>query len=213
MEVTLVGVIANIKYSGLQAAPDDAVYRPLRRQAWPLLFVVARTAADPGDLAPLLRRELAAVDPAIAVSSTNTLDAIVATEAAQPRFRSGLLAALATFSVGIASIGLYGVVAHRVSQRTREFGVRMALGADRANLLGLVFREGATLAGAGLVLGVAGSLVTTRVLRHLLYGIGPTDGISFGLASAVLLLVAGGATYLPARRAARADPTVALRAE
>jgi predicted permease len=212
-DVTLVGVISNVKYSGLQAAPDDAVYRPLRQQAWPLLFVVARTAADPGELASLLRRELAAVDPLIAVSSTNTLDAIVATEAAQPRFRSGLLAALAMFSVGIASIGLYGVVAHRVSQRTREFGVRMALGADRANLLGLVFREGATLAGAGLVLGVTGSLVTTRVLRHLLYGIGPTDAISFGLASSVLLLVAGCATYLPARRAARLDPTVALRVE
>ena len=182
-EVTLVGVISNAKYSGLQVAPDDAVYRPLRQQAWPLLFVVARTAADPGELASMLRTELAAIDPAIAVSSTNTLDAIVAREAAQPRFRSGLLAALATFSRGIASVGLYGVVAHRVSQRMREFGVRMALGADRGSLLGLVFREGATLASAGLLLGLAGALITSRVLRNLLYGIGPTDGMSFGLAS------------------------------
>ena len=212
-EVTLVGVISNVKYSGLQVDPDDAVYRPLRQQAWPLLFVVARTATDPGELASMLRTELAAIDPAIAVSSTNTLDAIVAGEAAHPRFRSGLLAALAVFSLAIASVGLYGVVAHRVSQRTREFGVRMALGADRANLLGLVFREGAALASAGLLLGLAGALITSRVLRNLLYGIGPADGISFGLASGFLLLVAGCATYLPARKASRVDPAIALRAE
>ncbi len=212
-EVTLVGVISDVKYSGLQAAPDDAVYRPLRQQAWPVLFVVARTATDPGELASMLRTELAAIDPSIAVSSTATLDAIVAGEAAAPRLRSGLLAALAAFSLGIASVGLYGVIAHRVSQRAKEFGVRMALGADRANLLGLVFREGATLAGAGLLFGLAGALITSRVLGNLLYGIGPTDGIAFGLASGVLLLVAGCATYLPARRAARLDPGVALRQE
>jgi putative ABC transport system permease protein len=108
---------------------------------------------------------------------------------------------------------LYGVVAHGVSQRTKELGVRMALGADRANLLALVFREGAALAGAGVVLGVAGSLAATRLLSNLLYGIGPTDGMSFVLAAGVLLLVAGCATYLPARRASRVDPAVALRAE
>lgn len=212
-DVTLVGVISNVKYSGLQAAPDDAVYRPLRQQAWPVLFVVARTAADPGELASMLRRELVAVDPAIAVSSVNTLDAIVSAEAAQPRFRSRLLAALAAMALGIAAVGLYGVVAHGVSQRTKELGVRMALGADRANLLALVFREGAALAGAGVVLGVAGSLAATRLLSNLLYGIGPTDGMSFVLAAGVLLLVAGCATYLPARRASRLDPAVALRAE
>ena len=212
-DVTLVGVISNVKYSGLQAAPDDAVYRPLRQQAWPVLFVVARTAADPRELASMLRRELAAVDRAIAVSSVNTLDAIVSAEAAQPRFRSRLLAALAAMALGIAAVGLYGVVAHGVSQRTKELGVRMALGADRANLLALVFREGAALAGAGVVLGVAGSLAATRLLSNLLYGIGPTDGMSFVLAAGVLLLVAGCATYLPARRASRLDPAVALRAE
>jgi putative ABC transport system permease protein len=212
-EVTLVGVIANVKHSGLQAAPDDAIYRPLRQQHWPSLFVVARTSADPQVLVSVLRREIAAVDPGIAVSSVNTLDEIVATETAQPRFNSALLAGLSTLTLAIASIGLYGVVAHTVSQRTREFGVRMALGADGTSLLRLVFREGATLAGAGIALGVAASLVTTRMLTSLLYGIGPTDGFSFGLASGLLLLVAAAATCIPARRAARLDPTVALRAE
>ena len=212
-EVSLVGVISNVKYSGLQAAPDDAVYRPLRQQAWPLLFVVARTAGDPAALASLLRREIAAIDPAVAVSSVTTLDALVATEAAQPRLWSALLAALAGFALGIASIGLYGVVAQRVSQRTKEFGVRMAIGADRGDLLVLVFREGAMLVAAGLAIGVAGALAATGILRDLLYGIAPTDRVSYALASGLLMLVAAAATYVPARRASRLDPVVALRTE
>jgi predicted permease len=212
-DVTLVGVIANVKYSGLQAAPDDAVYRPLRQQPWPTLFLVARTSDDPSALASLLRREVATVDPAIVVSSVNSLDTIVSAEIAQPRFRTALLVALATLTLVMASVGLYGVVAHSVSRRTNEFGVRMALGANRADLLTLVFLEGAKLAGAGLVLGVASSLAATRILAGLLYGIEPTDLFSFGLASGLLLLVAASATYVPARRASRLSPTAALRAE
>jgi putative ABC transport system permease protein len=212
-EVTLVGVIANVKHSGLAAAPDDAVYRPIRQQPWPLLFLVARTSADPNALTSMLQREIAAIDPAIAVSSVDTLDAIVASEAATPRFRSALLAALATVTLAIASVGLYGLVAHTGSQRTKEFGVRMTLGAGSVDLLTLVFLEGGKLAGAGLALGVVGSLATTRILAGLLYGIEPTDSISFGLASGLLLLVAATATYVPARRASRLNPTAALRME
>jgi len=161
----------------------------------------------------MLKREIAAIDPLIAVSSVNTLDGIVANEAAQPRFRSAVLTGLATVTLAIASVGLYGVVAFAVSQRTREFGVRMALGASTADLLTVVFREGAKLASAGLVLGVVGSVAAARLLSTLLYGIDPTDGVSFGLGSGLLMLVAAAATYLPARRAARLDPTVALRAD
>jgi predicted permease len=212
-EVTLVGVIANVKYSGLEAAPDDVVYRPLRQQPWPALFLVARTSGDPSVLASSLRREIATIDRAIVVSSVNTLDAIVSGEVAQPRFRSVLLAALAALTLVMASVGLYGVVTHSVSQRTKEFGVRMALGANRVDLLALVFLEGAKLAGAGLVLGVASSLAATRILVGLLYGIEPTDLFSFGLASGLLLLVAASAIYVPARRASTLNPIVALRAE
>ncbi len=211
-DVTLVGVIANVKYSGLQAAPDDAVYRPLRQQPWQTLFLVARTGGDPSALASLLRRAVATVDPAIVVSSVNSLDTIVSGEAAQPRFRTALLGALATLTLAMASVGLYGVVAHSVSRRTNEFGVRLALGATSADLLTLVFREGAGLAGAGLVLGVASSLAATRILGGILYGIEPTDLFSFALASGLLVLVAASATYVPARRASRLNPTVALRA-
>jgi predicted permease len=212
-EMTLVGVIANVKHSGLQAAPDDAVYRPLRQQPWSLLFLVARTSADPSVLASMLRREIAVIDPAIAVSSVGTLDAIIKSEAAQPRFRSAVVTSLATVTLTIGAVGLYGVVAHTVSQRTREFGVRMALGADSVDLMRLVFLEGGRLAGAGIVSGVAASLAATRVLATLLYGIEPSDAFSFGFASGLLLLVTAAASYLPARKAARLDPIAALRAE
>jgi putative ABC transport system permease protein len=212
-QVTLVGVVSNVKYSGLQAAPDDAVYRPLRQQAWPLLFVVARTMDDPAGIASALPREIAAVDGGVAVSSVATLDALIAGEASQPRFRSALLAVLALFALAIASLGLYGIVAYRISQRTKEFGVRMALGADRLNLLALVLREGAALTAAGLAVGLGGALATTGALRGLLYGIEPLDPATFAAASGLLLVVAAVATYVPARRASRLDPTVALRTE
>jgi predicted permease len=212
-EVTLVGVISNIKYAGLEAAPDDAVYRPLQQQAWPQLFVVARTAGDPRALASMLRQQIAAIDPGIATSSVGALSDIVASEAAPPRFRSAVLSTLAVFTLGIAAVGLYAVVARGVSQRTREFGVRIALGARGVDLIVLVFGQAARLVTAGLVAGIAGSLFGARVLRGVLYGIEPTDRLSFVAASGVLLVVAAAASYLPARRAARLDPITALRVE
>jgi hypothetical protein len=213
LDVTLVGVIGNVKYSGLQAAPDDAVYRPFRQQSWPLLFLVARTSGDPEALASMLKREITAVDPALAVSSVTTLDNIIGLETAQPRFRSVLFAILAVVTVAIAAIGLYGVVAQSVSARKNEFGVRMALGAGTRQLLSMVFLEGAALAAGGVVLGVLGSLAATRTLARLLYAIEPTDGISFAFGCAALSLVAAVATYIPARRASRLNPILALRAE
>jgi len=161
----------------------------------------------------VLRREIAAVDPAIAVSSVNTLEAIVAGEAAQPRFRSVLLTAFAALTLAIASIGLYGVVAHSVAERTKELGVRMALGASKADLFTLVWLEGGRLTAAGAVLGVGASLAATRILAGLLYGIEPTDAVAFALATGMLLIVAAAAVYVPARRASRLDPTIALRTE
>lgn len=157
--------------------------------------------------------EIAAVDAGVVVSSVKTLDAIVSDEAAQPRFRSALLAAFAALTLAISSVGLYGVVAYTVSLRTNEFGVRMALGATGRDLLMLVFFEAARLTGAGLVLGVGAALATTRIVAGLLYGIEPSDSISFGFASALLVFVAAIATYVPARRASHVDPTLALRAE
>jgi putative ABC transport system permease protein len=212
-DVTLVGVIANVKHSGLEAAADDAVYRPLQQQAWPLLFLVARTTGDANVLAAALRREIAAVDPVIAVSAVDTLDDIVLREASQPRFRARVIAALAGFTLVIASAGLYAVVAHTVSQRTKEIGIRIALGARRPDVLRLVFTKGAALAGCGIALGAAGALAAARIAAGLLYGIGPADPVSFAAASGLMLLVGAAATYVPAHRASRLDPTAALRRE
>jgi putative ABC transport system permease protein len=211
--VTLVGVVSDIKYSGLDAPPDDAVFRPLAQQPWPLLFVVARTTGDPSLVVSALPHEIAAVDPGIAVSSSGTLDEIVAAEAAQPRFRTVLLAATSLLTLSIAALGLYGAMAHAVSQRTREFGVRMALGATGTDLIAGVVLDGARLAGAGLALGLIGSVAAARAMVGLLYETKPADALSVGVASGVLLVVALVATYLPARKAAHLDPSAAFRAE
>jgi hypothetical protein len=212
-DVTLVGVIDNVKYAGLQAAPDDVVYRPLRQQPWGRLYMVARSSGDPGALAAMLRGEIAAVDPEIAVSSVGTLDRIVAAESAQPRFRSRVAGAFAVLTLAIAAAGLYAVVSQTIAQRTRELGVRTALGASPADLFTLVFMGAGRLAASGLLIGLGASLAVTRLLRDLLYAVAPTDPFSFASAAALLFVVAAFAAALPALRAARIDPAQALRTE
>jgi putative ABC transport system permease protein len=212
-EMTLVGTIANVKYSGLDAAADDAVYRPFTQQTWVAPYLVVRTAGDPQALVPTIGREIAAVDRGIVISDLRPLDAIVSDAAAPPRFRTVLLAAVAGLALSMAIVGLYGVIAYSVAQRTKEIGIRMALGANRGEVLAMVLREGGVLAAAGLVGGLAIAAVVTRALSGLLYGIAPTDAASFVFASATLAVVALAASYLPARRAASVDPLIALRDE
>ncbi len=212
-EMTLVGVTSNVKYAGLAAPPDDIVYRPFAQQPWAAPFLVVRTSGDPADFALTLRRGIAAVDSSIVTSAVTTMDQLVADEAAQPQFRAVLLGSLAALALGIASIGLYGVVAYAVSQRTREIGIRMALGATSRNVLAMVLGEGLIVALAGIVAGTATAWALARVLAGLLYGITPTDPVSFFLPSIGLLGLTLLASYVPARRAARIDPIRALRAD
>ena len=212
-EMTLVGVTTNVNYAGLDAAPDDVVYRPFAQQPWVAPFLVVRTSGDPEDLATTLRRRLAALDRGIIVSSVTTLDQLVLDATAQPQFRTVLLASLAGLAIGIAAMGLYGVVAYAVSRRTREIGIRIALGATSREVLMMVVRDGMILAVTGIVVGVAGAFFLVRLLARLLYGITPTDPVSFVLASAGLLALTLVASYLPARRAARIEPLRALRTE
>ena len=212
-EMTLVGTIANVKYSGLDAVADDAVYRPFRQQTWVAPYLVVRTAEDPQNLVPILGRAIAAVDRDVVITDVRTLDSIVANAAAQPRFRTVLLCSIAGIALLMAVVGLYGVVAYSVSQRTNEIGIRMALGAHRGDVLAMVLREGLLLAVVGIVGGLVAAIAATRILSGLLYGIAPTDAISFGVACASLLIVALLATYFPARRATKVDPLVALRHE
>ena len=147
------------------------------------------------------------------VSKVSTLDAVVLDAAAQPRLRTVLTAGLAGLTLALAAVGLFGVISRSVTQRTNEIGIRMALGATPSNIVRMVVGEGMTLAAGGVALGIAISYLAARMLRTLLYGVTPTDAVSFALASSCLLLFALLASYLPARRATTVDPSVALRAE
>ena len=211
--MTLVGIVSNVKYSGLDAAADDAVYRPFAQQPWVAPFLVVRTAGDPRALVPVLGRAIADADRGAVVSDVRPLDAIVSDAAAPPRFRTLLLGAIAVLALAMAVVGLYGVMAHSVAQRTKEVGIHMALGAQRSAVLWMVLREGLVVAGAGVAVGLGLSVLATRLLRGLLYGIAPTDMFSYGFAAAGLFTVAAIATYVPARRAAAVDPLIALRHE
>jgi putative ABC transport system permease protein len=212
-EMTLVGVTANVKYAGLAGPPDDVVYRPFAQQPWVAPFLVVRTTGDPDDFALTLRRAIAGVDKGIVVSGVTALEDLVAKEAAQPRFRAILLASLAGLALAIAAIGLYGVVAYAVSRRTREIGIRIALGATSREVLTMVLGEGLIVAMAGIVSGTAGALLLARGVARLLYGITSTDPASFLLASSGLFVLTLVATYIPARRAARIEPVRARRVE
>ena len=212
-ELTLVGITADVKYAGLGAPPEDIVYRPFQQQPWAAPFLVVRTSGDPTEFTLSVRRGIAAVDKGILTSSVTTLDQLVMDAAAQPQLRTVLLASIAALALGIAAIGLYGVIAYAVSQRTKEIGIRLALGATSRDVLAMVLSDGLRVAIAGIVVGTASALVLARLLAGLLYGITSTDPASFLLASLALLGLTLVASYIPARQAALVDPIRALRTE
>ena len=211
--MTVVGITANVKYSGLDKTADDLVYRPFAQQAWRSVFLVVRTTGDPDVLASQLTREIAAVDRDIVVSDAMSMDEVLADVTAPPRFRTVLLVGFASVAVLIAAVGVYGLIAYSVSQRTREIGVRMALGAAAWNIKGMVLREGTTVVLAGVVAGVAFAWALSRLLSNLLYGIAATDPPSFLFAAGVAVLAGLLAAFIPARRAAHTNPIVVLREE
>jgi putative ABC transport system permease protein len=212
--VTLVGIVGNVKYGGLESAADGGIYRPYPQQpVGGRVFVVGRTAGDPLNRAEDLRRAVGAVDPDVCVVTLGPLDAAVSNGVAQPRFRAVLLGSIAAIALVLASTGLYGILAYSVSRRVPEIGVRMALGATSSRITRMVLREGLALAMSGVALGALASYLLTRLLSTLLFGITSTDVPSFVSACAGMLALAALASYLPARRAARLDPIVSLRAE
>jgi putative ABC transport system permease protein len=175
--------------------------------------LIFRTSTVTPDLARRLAREAKAVDAGIRVRDVSSVDAAMATELAGPRFNMSLLVAFAGLALVLATVGLYGVIAYSVSQRMREMGIRLALGAGQPAVLRLVMSQGARLTIIGLVAGLAGAAALTRLMATMLYGVSPLDPATFVLTGVVLGLVAAGASYFPARRATRVDPVVALRAE
>ena len=211
--MTLVGIIAEVKYSGLDRQADNSIFRPFAQQPWPNVYLIARTNGDGRALTSALDRRIAQVDPAVVVSKVSTLDAVVLDAASQPRLRALLVACLAGLTLALAAVGLFGVISRSVTRRTNEIGIRLALGASQGNIIAMILREGMTMALAGVALGIATSYAASRMLTAFLFGVTPTDAVSFALASGCLLLFALIASYLPARKATQVDPVVALRAE
>jgi putative ABC transport system permease protein len=211
--VTVIGVVDDVKYSGLDVPADGVIYRPFAQQPFPLMFIVVRTQTDVAGLENAIRREISNVDRLVVVHAVNTVTGLISDAAAQPRLRATTFIGLAGLTVALAAVGLYGVVAYMVTQRTSEIGIRMALGADAGSIMGMVLREGMLLALAGVSAGLLSARALAGILRSLLYGVQPTDTLSFVGAAAVLLLVTFLASYIPARRATRVDPLVALRCE
>ena len=177
------------------------------------ITLVARTTGDPSAVAPAMKQAVWSFDRNLAISQVVTMDGVVAEANAQPRFEMLLLTIFAAVALILAAVGIYGVISYSASRRTHEIGVRISLGATRANVLLLVVRQGMRLALAGSLTGITGALLVSRLMTKLLYGVQPTDPLTFMAVAAGLALVALLACYIPARRAMRVNPVTALRYE
>jgi putative ABC transport system permease protein len=214
--ITIVGVVADVKHFGLHVPEEPAVYWPYEQstQIWKRWQnVVLRAGAEPAAVADAAKRKVWALDPLLPVTRVRTLAEVTEAAAGLQRFNMLLLGLFAGLALALAMVGVYGVIAYVVEQRTREIGIRMALGAQRRDVLHLVLRQGIQLTAAGVVAGLGLAFVATRLLAGLLYGVTATDPLAFLVAAVVLASVALLACYVPAARATRVDPMVALRYE
>ncbi len=209
----IVGVVGNISHSALSDPKQPEMYVPYAQYSPPTMEIVVRTAGNPASLAAALRELVHAIDKDETLSAVRSMDDVLDASVAQPRFSSGLLGLFAALALLLAAIGLYGLMAYSVTQRTNEIGVRMALGATRKDILTLVLKHGSLLAFAGIGLGLLVSAAATRLLTSLLFSVTPSDPQTFLGVALLLVVVALGACYIPARRATRVDPMVALRYE
>ena len=208
---TVVGVVTDARQLGLHEPPPPIVYLPYAQFTLPFTTVATRSPLPTGSVASLLRSDLASIDPNLAWMEISTLRSVADDSIQQPRFRTTLIGIFAALALLLSAVGVYGLVSYTVTQRMREFGIRMALGAQPSQVLLPVLREGAVLVAIGIALGIAGALATTRVLAGFLYGVGANDPLTFVTVAVVLLAVTLLASYLPSRRAARVDPLAVLR--
>ena len=212
--VTIVGVVDDVKYSGLQEESEPTMYTPfLQHLWWRSLYLAVRTDGDPLSAIAATREAVWAIDRDLPVSQIKTMAQVMSESVAEPRTYTLLLGLFGGVAMLLAAIGIYGVIAYAVTQRTREIGIRMALGAQTRDVMRLIVKEGMTLALVGVAIGLAASFALTRVMASLLFGVSATDPLTFLVIALVLALVALFACYLPARRATKVDPMVALRYE
>jgi len=209
----IVGVVGNVKYLGLTIETDPAYYMPFAQSYGPRMFLAVRSSGDAARLATALRQDIQSIDPGVTLAQIGTMEQALTLSVSQPRFDTMLLGLFAGIALLLAAVGIYGLIAYSVAQRTHEIGVRMALGAARADVVRMVVQQGASLAAIGIVLGLGGAFALTRLLKTMLFGVGVTDGLTFAAASLGMMLVVLLATSLPALRATRISPVVALRYE
>jgi len=211
-DLTVVGVVGDISLTALNTQAPTMYYSSASR-LWPLMDVIVRTAGEPGNVIADARARVRSLDANLPLANVRTMDEWIANSGAQPRLNASLLAIFAALALVIAALGVYGVLAHSVGQRTGEIGVRMALGAGSATVVGQFLREGLGLAGFGIVLGLLGALASGPVLEGLLFGVTTRDAATYLLVGVALAIISAVACAIPARRAARVDPVVALRGE
>jgi putative ABC transport system permease protein len=212
-QVEIVGVVADIRHRNPQSKPEPCLFLLNTQLPFPLASLVIRTSTDPRALISAIKSAIHKVAPDQGIATIETMEERIANAGAQSRVQAWLFTAFSLIAVALACIGIYGVISYSVSERTREIGVRVALGADRLRIFGQILRESMALAGAGVALGLLVSLALTRYLETLLFDIKPTDPAVYASVAILMLIVGAAASYVPSRRAATVDPVVALRDE
>jgi putative ABC transport system permease protein len=210
----VIGVVKEVKIYGSESKPLIKIYTPMGRAAPRIVTLSVRTTnTNPQSLVAAISREIHSLDKDLPVTEIARFEELLAREVSPKRFTTGLLSIFAALALLLAAIGVYGVTSYTVAQRTHEVGIRMAIGAQKSDLLKLFMREGLKLVLGGIAIGLAGAFALTRLIASLLFGVSPTDGATFTLVAIALLVVALLACYIPARRATKVDPLVALRYE
>jgi putative ABC transport system permease protein len=210
---TIVGVVGDVHHRSLTRSANPEIYLPYQQNSWDWGNFVVRTTNDPAKLAAVFRDEIRAVDRTVAVTKVQPLTLAISETVTQPRFYTFLFSLFGMIGLLLTMTGVYGLVSYTVAQRTQEIGIRMALGATRQTVLRLVVRQGIVLAAAGIVIGLAGSYALSKLIQTLLFNVKPTDIATFTASGLVLLIATFLASYIPARRATKVDPIVALRYE
>jgi putative ABC transport system permease protein len=209
----VVGVATDVSNLSLAAPPEAEVYVPFPQRPWATMNLIVRTAGDPHHWAGAARAAVAAVDRDQPVTAVNTMEEVLATSTAPQRFSVFLLGVFSAVALVLAAVGLYGAIAYSVAERTRETGIRMALGAGAGDIQRMIVAQGLALTLAGLAIGTLAALALTRLMSGLLFQVSAADPTTFAASALLFAAIAALASYLPARRATRVDPTEALRYE
>jgi ABC-type antimicrobial peptide transport system permease subunit len=209
----IVGVVKDGKYFDIGEDPRQFVYFPMRQSYSPSVTMVVRTAADPAAMISTVRRAVQELDPDLPVFNVKTMREHLSLSLFPARIAATLLGAFGLLALVLAAVGIHGVTAYSVARRTREIGIRLALGARGGNVLGMVLRQGLVLAFIGMVIGILAALAVTRLMESVLYGVSSTDALTYVSVAIALIVVAAASCYFPARRASKVDPMTALRYE